>query len=173
LTRSHLDVRPALVEPVEDAEACQERGFWELVSRGFLENAASRALCRSLPFRYRAASVKVTAERHEPPPKITCMRYELRIVTDEPPVRVERLHRNIQRYGTVTDTLAAACDLQGTITAITSDTPRWHYQAKSLQSPWCRSPHLPATRGAEPSAQTRDGGGTQKASRHRSGLTSH
>jgi L-amino acid N-acyltransferase YncA len=32
-------------------DACQERGFWKLVSRVFPENIASRALCRSLGFR--------------------------------------------------------------------------------------------------------------------------
>jgi phosphinothricin acetyltransferase len=32
-------------------DACQERGFWKLVSRVFPENAASRALCRRLGFR--------------------------------------------------------------------------------------------------------------------------
>jgi L-amino acid N-acyltransferase YncA len=30
---------------------CAERGYWKLVSRVFPENAASRALCRSLGFR--------------------------------------------------------------------------------------------------------------------------
>lgn len=31
--------------------ACERRGFWKLVARIFAENAASRALCRSLGFR--------------------------------------------------------------------------------------------------------------------------
>ncbi|MGH2409106.1 MAG: arsinothricin resistance N-acetyltransferase ArsN1 family A, partial [Chloroflexota bacterium] len=31
--------------------ACEERGFWKLVSRVFIENAASRALCARLGFR--------------------------------------------------------------------------------------------------------------------------
>ncbi|MBI3974330.1 MAG: N-acetyltransferase [Chloroflexi bacterium] len=31
--------------------ACEQRGFWKLVSRVFPENAASRALCRRLGFR--------------------------------------------------------------------------------------------------------------------------
>jgi L-amino acid N-acyltransferase YncA len=31
--------------------ACEERGFWKLVSRIFAENAASLALCRALGFR--------------------------------------------------------------------------------------------------------------------------
>jgi uncharacterized OsmC-like protein len=74
-----------------------------------------------LPFRYESASVRVVADRTEPPPKIVRIRYELRVVTDEAPVRVELLHKNIRKFGTITNTLAAACDLDGTIVAVASD----------------------------------------------------
>jgi uncharacterized OsmC-like protein len=70
-----------------------------------------------LPFRYRHAHVHVELERQEPPPRIVNATYALRITTDEPQHRVELLHRNIIRFGTVTNTLAAACQLAGTITA--------------------------------------------------------
>ena len=42
-----------------------------------------------LPFAYDSATVKVVAEREEPPPHIARMRYDLQVVTDEPVVRVE------------------------------------------------------------------------------------
>ena len=71
-----------------------------------------------LSFRYESASIDVSAERDEPPPRIVSMRYLLRVVTDEPPSRVELLHRNICKYGTITNTLAAACELSGTIEAV-------------------------------------------------------
>ena len=61
-----------------------------------------------LPFRYESASIEVSAERDEPPPRIVSLHYLLRVVTDEPPPRVELLHRNIRKYGTITNTLAAA-----------------------------------------------------------------
>ena len=64
-----------------------------------------------LPFRYESASLEVTAEREEPPPRIVRMHYRLRVVTDEPPARVELLHKNIRKFGTITNTLAAACEL--------------------------------------------------------------
>ena len=51
------------------------------------------------------------------PPPIVRARYRLRIETDEPQRRVELLHRNILRFGTITNTLAAACELTGTIVA--------------------------------------------------------
>ena len=71
-----------------------------------------------LPFHYESASVEVTAERAEPPPRIVRVSYHLKIVTDEPPARVELLHKNIRKFGTITNTLAAACELSGTIEAV-------------------------------------------------------
>ncbi len=46
-----------------------------------------------LPFAYESATVKVVAEREEPPPHIARMRYDLQVVTDEPEARVELLHQ--------------------------------------------------------------------------------
>jgi uncharacterized OsmC-like protein len=71
-----------------------------------------------LPFRYESASVEVIAEREEPPPRIVRMRYRLRVVTEEPPDHVDLLHRNIRKFGTISNTLAAACELTGEIEAI-------------------------------------------------------
>ncbi|MEX1356991.1 MAG: OsmC family protein [Gaiellaceae bacterium] len=70
-----------------------------------------------LPFRYERARVYVEVEREEPPPRIVPAHYTLRIVTDEPEHRVELLHRNVVRFGTVTNTLAAACEVSGTVVA--------------------------------------------------------
>ena len=70
-----------------------------------------------LPFRYQRASIDVTVEREEPPPRIVRAHYVLRIETDEPEHRVELLHRNIRKFGTITNTLAASCELDGDIVA--------------------------------------------------------
>jgi uncharacterized OsmC-like protein len=71
-----------------------------------------------LPFRYESATVLVVAEREDQPPRIVRMRYELEIVTDEPAVRVELIHRNLEKFGTITNTLSRACEVTGTVTAI-------------------------------------------------------
>jgi len=70
-----------------------------------------------LPFRYRQARIEVEVERTEPPPRIVRAHYTLTIATDEPAHRLDLLHRNILRFGTITNTLAAACELSGTIHA--------------------------------------------------------
>ena len=71
-----------------------------------------------LPFRYQSANVLVVAERKAPPPLIVKMRYELEVVTDEPDDRVKLLHHNIQKYGTITNTLGKACEVTGVIRKI-------------------------------------------------------
>ncbi len=75
-----------------------------------------------LPFAQHGASVHVTAERQQDPPMFTAIRYELRIATDEPQARVELLHRNLVKYGTVYNTLAEVCEISGTVIAERSDT---------------------------------------------------
>ncbi len=70
-----------------------------------------------LPFMYEVASVEVQAERQDVPAKMTRMRYRIEIVTDEPGSRVELLHRNIRKFGTISNTLADACDLDGDMVA--------------------------------------------------------
>jgi uncharacterized OsmC-like protein len=86
--------------------------------------AASLAACllknlnragKLLPFRYTSAEVDVVAGRQDTPPKFTHFTYELRLVTDEPQRRIDLLHHNLRRYGTVYNTLAATCDIQGRI----------------------------------------------------------
>jgi uncharacterized OsmC-like protein len=85
-------------------------------------------LSHLLPFCYESASVHVTAEREEPPPRIVRMHYILHVVTNEPPARVELLHRNIRRFGTITNTLGAACELSGDIEAVAM--PRAQQEAR-------------------------------------------
>lgn len=68
-----------------------------------------------LPFGYQAASIHVVAQREEHPPRIVSIRYTLTIDTDEPQHRVNLLHLNLRKYGTVYNTLAAACAVEGEI----------------------------------------------------------
>lgn len=66
-----------------------------------------------LPFHYETAAVEVEALRQDNPPRMNRMHYRIEIVTDEPEHRVDLLHRNIRKYGTITNTLAASCELTG------------------------------------------------------------
>jgi uncharacterized OsmC-like protein len=70
-----------------------------------------------LSFAYDGAAVTVEAERQDDPPRFTKITYELRVRTNEGPHRVELLHKNVRRFGTVYNTLAASCEVEGTIVA--------------------------------------------------------
>lgn len=70
-----------------------------------------------LPFRHTGAEVDVAGHRQDTPPRFTRIEYEVRVVTDEPARRVELLHENLRRFGTVDNTLAAVCDVRGTVSA--------------------------------------------------------
>jgi hypothetical protein len=48
--------------------------------------------------------------------------YSLHLVTDEPEHRVELLHRNIRKYGTISNTLAPTCDVSGKVLVQRPDT---------------------------------------------------
>lgn len=75
------------------------------------------------PFRQSGAWVHVEVERRDTPPAFTRITYELHVVTDETQRRVDLLHHNLQRYGTVFDTLAAACEVTGEIIAEPAPSP--------------------------------------------------
>ncbi len=85
---------------------------------------ASLAACmlkgveRSAPmlrFQFRSASVRLHAVRQDAPPKLISIDYELTIDTDETDRRLELLHSNVIKYGTISNTLAASVPLNGTI----------------------------------------------------------
>jgi uncharacterized OsmC-like protein len=68
-----------------------------------------------LGFQYHDAEVEVVARRQDDPPRFVEITYLMRISTDEPRRRIDLIHRNLQKFGTVYNTLAAACTVHGTI----------------------------------------------------------
>ena len=61
---------------------------------------------RMLSFTYDTASIRVMLERQDRPPRITSVQYALHLVTAETPHRVDLLHRNLVKHGTIFNTLA-------------------------------------------------------------------
>ncbi|HLV26067.1 MAG TPA: OsmC family protein [Gemmatimonadales bacterium] len=68
-----------------------------------------------LNFELRGAEVRVYGEREDSPPRMSRIDYELVVDTDESDARLSLLHRNIQKYGTIYNTVSAAVPLNGTI----------------------------------------------------------
>lgn len=68
-----------------------------------------------LKFDLRGASVRLHGVRQDSPPKMISIDYELVIDTDESDQRLELLHKNVRKYGTISNTVAEAVALNGTI----------------------------------------------------------
>ena len=68
-----------------------------------------------LRFQLRGVSVRVHGVRQDTPPKMQSITYELDVDTDESDHRLELLHQNVKRYGTVFNTVAPGTQLSGTI----------------------------------------------------------
>ncbi len=68
-----------------------------------------------LKFRLRGVEVKLHAVRQDSPPKILSVDYELVVDTDEDDRRLDLLHQNVRKFGTISNTVAAATRLEGRI----------------------------------------------------------
>ena len=71
-----------------------------------------------MPFRYDSAEVDVQARRQDAPPSFVELAYEIRVVTTEDQRHIDMLHRNVKQFGTVFNTLAAVCEVHGTLIAV-------------------------------------------------------
>ena len=68
-----------------------------------------------LKFELRAVEVRLHAVRQDSPPRIASIDYEILVDTDENDHRLELLHSNVRKYGTISNTVAAATDLSGVL----------------------------------------------------------
>ncbi len=66
-------------------------------------------------FSLNGVEVHVHGIRQDAPPKMAKIEYEVIVDTDEPDRRLELLHENIRKYGTVYNTIAPGTDLRGTV----------------------------------------------------------
>lgn len=69
----------------------------------------------TLKFQLDGMAVRLVADRQDAPPKLTEIRYEITVATPENDARLDLLHRNILKYGTISNTLTDAVRLIGTI----------------------------------------------------------
>lgn len=68
-----------------------------------------------LKFSLRGVEVKLHGVRQDVPPRLESISYELIVDTDETDHRLELLHENVKKYGTVFNTVAPGTNLSGDI----------------------------------------------------------
>jgi len=75
-----------------------------------------------LDFRLEGVEITLTANRQDAPPKLTGITYEIVVDSDESDHRLQLLHKNILKYGTISNTLSGALTLTGSLRR--KDNPR-------------------------------------------------
>ena len=68
-----------------------------------------------LKFDLRGVEVRLKAVRQDAPPKIISVDYEISVDSYESDQRLELLHTNVRKYGTIFNTVAEAAGLSGTL----------------------------------------------------------
>jgi len=66
-------------------------------------------------FKFRGVEVRLHGMRQDSPPFLSSITYELIVDTDEDDRRLDLLHYNVKKYGTISNTVAAATKLEGVI----------------------------------------------------------
>jgi uncharacterized OsmC-like protein len=69
-----------------------------------------------LHFQIDGAEVALEAVRQDAPPKLTLIRYQITVDSAETDQRLDLLHRNILKYGTISNTLSGTVPLEGSLT---------------------------------------------------------
>ena len=62
---------------------------------------------------YRKARVTIHGERNDNPPYIKAVNYKLEVATDADERKINTWHKNILKFGTITNTLKKACEVNG------------------------------------------------------------
>lgn len=75
-----------------------------------------------LKFALRGVEVELTGVRQDVPPKMESITYIIRVDTDESDHRLELLHDNVKKFGTVFNTVAPGTVLSGVIERSASST---------------------------------------------------
>jgi uncharacterized OsmC-like protein len=68
-----------------------------------------------LKFSMRGVEVRIEGVRQDVPPKMESISYEIIVDSDEPDRRLELLHDNVKKYGTVFNTVALGTILSGVL----------------------------------------------------------
>lgn len=66
-------------------------------------------------FKYSGVEVRLHGIRQDSPPFMSSVNYELIIDTDEDDRRLDLMHYNVRKFGTVSNTVAAATKLEGKV----------------------------------------------------------
>lgn len=70
-------------------------------------------------FEYTRAEITINATRLDKPPRMDEINYELRIYSQDSNLNLDLLKKNIEKFGTIYNTVKISCAITGTIEKIT------------------------------------------------------
>ncbi len=68
-----------------------------------------------LKFDYESVRIEVTGVRQDAPPKLVAIRYAIQIKSRDDQLNISLLEKNMQKHGTIYNTLKEVCDISGSI----------------------------------------------------------
>ncbi len=71
-----------------------------------------------MKFSYTKATLNVTATRLEKPPRMENLKYNLTIYSNDKKMNTQLLKKNIEKFGTIYNTIQQSCTITGTIKTI-------------------------------------------------------
>jgi uncharacterized OsmC-like protein len=71
-----------------------------------------------MKFTYTKAIIEVNATRLENPPRMENINYTLSIYSNDKKINTDLLQKNIEKFGTIYNTVKLSCSISGTINAI-------------------------------------------------------
>ena len=74
-----------------------------------------------LNFQLKGVSVSLHGVPQDAPPRMLSVSYELVVDTEESDSRLDLLHKNVRKYGTISNTVADALNLEGVLIRKTTD----------------------------------------------------
>ncbi len=69
-------------------------------------------------FKFRGVEIRLHGFRQDSPPFMSSVTYELIVDTDEDDRRLDLMHHNVRKFGTISNTVAAATKLEGKIVRV-------------------------------------------------------
>jgi uncharacterized OsmC-like protein len=73
-----------------------------------------------MKFNYSKATIEVNATRLENPPRMENIIYNLTIYSNDKKLNTDLLKKNIEKFGTIYNTVKLSCNISGTINTITN-----------------------------------------------------
>lgn len=73
-----------------------------------------------LKFTYTKATLEVNATRLENPPRMDNIVYNLTIYSNDKKLKTSLLKKNIEKFGTIYNTIKLSCSISGTISKVTN-----------------------------------------------------